>query len=380
MNFVHRIPRIERHGITVLEVLMAIVVATIGVLGIMILIPFAVRQTETGLDLDDAHRMLQNGIAQFEIEGHDQVTGANRSWMNAAGQISGTDVGVFAIDPLSVHANGLRYDQFPSRESIRESLSNADEFPVIGEVNLSVQGQPMGLAAARELFMARDDLVFLEATGELVGPEPVYDEDVAGNPIRRQAVGRMSWMAVVVPRKDDPYSVAPQSTGGVARGTGAWKYQLHCLAWKKRALDSTRSIMPIAEVVTQVPGQPARRWLRPGGTITLDKRVDGVRRNDWVMVINQDPDLEAGYQIQLAFYRVINTGPASAVEGRLSLDGPKFDFRNGPDHAAGIRTYVVHLANFDLAAYQQGTLRRQGHVVNVFERTLGAPSASNWTR
>ena len=363
----------SREAITILEVIISIVVATIGVLGIMVMIPFAIKQTETGLALDDAHRLLENGIAQFEIEGHDLVVNGQRTWVNDAGLL--TEFAAYAIDPLSIHANGLNYDRFPSSRSI-ETFGDL-RFPEIGEINLMIDGQPMGLARARQMFMTSDDLVFRDDTGELAPPEPSYDVDSSGSPIRRQSRGGTSWMALVVPRKEDPRSLPPQYSDGF-RHTGAWKYQMHCLAWKTRALDASTSVMPIAEVIPPNSLRPTRQMLRSGGTITLKTSIAEVRRNDWVMLVNEDPDLEIGFQLQIAFYRVIGTGNESSANGKLTLEGPDFDFRVGRTRT--IPTFVVHLANYELSSLSQGKPRRQGHVINVFERTLAAPkSGSNWT-
>jgi hypothetical protein len=88
----------------------------------------------------------------------------------------------------------------------------------------------------------------------------------------------------------------------------------------------------------------------------------GVRRDDWVMMINQLP---AGYRSvpsarqQIQFYRVANIDEGTGLAGganlpSLTLDGPAFDF--GPDGATlpRIQTYIVHLRD----------------VVNVFEDSI----------
>ncbi len=61
--------RTRRAGISIIEVLTSIVVAMIGVFGVMVLIPFAVKQAQTGLTRDAATVVGHNAHAQFEIEG-----------------------------------------------------------------------------------------------------------------------------------------------------------------------------------------------------------------------------------------------------------------------------------------------------------------------
>ncbi len=74
-----------RSGITIVEVLTSIVVAMIGVFGVMILIPFAVRQAQIGLDLDDATAMADNVISTFEINQYHRVNEQGElPWIDAA--------------------------------------------------------------------------------------------------------------------------------------------------------------------------------------------------------------------------------------------------------------------------------------------------------
>jgi len=76
--------RANRLGITIIEVLTSIVVAMIGVFGVMILIPFAVQQAQIGLDLDDATAMADNAIATFEINQYHRVNDQGElPWIDA---------------------------------------------------------------------------------------------------------------------------------------------------------------------------------------------------------------------------------------------------------------------------------------------------------
>jgi len=52
--FKHNLARSNRHGLSVIEVLTSIVVALIGVFGVLSMIPFSVKQTQSGLDQDAA--------------------------------------------------------------------------------------------------------------------------------------------------------------------------------------------------------------------------------------------------------------------------------------------------------------------------------------
>ena len=87
----------------------------------------------------------------------------------------------------------------------------------------------------------------------------------------------------------------------------------------------------------------------------------GVRRDDWVMMINRLPPNYAGVsfaRLQIQFYRVSNIDEGNEDGGTpndlpsLTLDGPAFDL--GPDGMSRIQTYVIHLRD----------------VVNVYEDAI----------
>ena len=55
-------PAAQRLGVSIIEVLISMAVATIGVFGVMALIPFAVNQSQKGLDNDLANAFGRNAI------------------------------------------------------------------------------------------------------------------------------------------------------------------------------------------------------------------------------------------------------------------------------------------------------------------------------
>ena len=58
-----------RHGLSIIEVLMAMLIATIGVFGVMVMIPFAVDQSQKGIDSDLANVLGRNAIEKLQIHG-----------------------------------------------------------------------------------------------------------------------------------------------------------------------------------------------------------------------------------------------------------------------------------------------------------------------
>ncbi|MDA8563870.1 hypothetical protein N9L06_05395 [Mariniblastus sp.] len=92
----------------------AVVVAMIGVFGTLVLIPFAVKQAQSGLDLDDARNLAVNSRATFEVmRFNDSLQWVLGNGNEVAGDPA-TDAlatlepgfnSVFMIDPLWIYAN-----------------------------------------------------------------------------------------------------------------------------------------------------------------------------------------------------------------------------------------------------------------------------------
>lgn len=360
------------HGITVIEVLTSIVVAMIGVFGVMILIPFAVQQAQLGLDRDEASAIGRNAFAQYEIEGFRFVDDfGNTRWRAAAGQVvldrSATPhaAQIYAIDPLGLTETGVTIPVAGTNV-----FPDVDTPPVTGpvvefeQVNLlDLNGNPYTLAMARKMFRTRDDLVFGEPLDELGPPQQYFDTDGTGTNLRRQARGQMSWNAIAIPVKDNYTTAAPRTWG--------WKFQLHVLVHKDRDFDTS-------------PTTGARYECRPldtatntgiaygGGTVTLaaNQSFTDVRKDDWVMLVNRDLNGEPGFDTQVGFYRVIGIADIGGV-ATLTLDGPDFQFGTpGTTHSQAFAVHLVGLDNSDN--------RRRGHVVNVYERTMRWERKSNW--
>lgn len=64
----------HRDGISIIEVLTSLAVATIGVFGVLVLIPFAVKQAQIGLDQDAADLIGRNAIEDLQTHGFTSVT------------------------------------------------------------------------------------------------------------------------------------------------------------------------------------------------------------------------------------------------------------------------------------------------------------------
>lgn len=342
----HRSGHIVRAGLSVIEVLTSMLVAVIGVAGVLVLIPFASRQAELGLDIDAAGRLARNAVQNFEIEGHDRLVAGNPPWVDATG-VQETVLATYAIDPLGDTVAGAT--QFP--------FTTTSGMPTLEILNLAnydgVNLTEFTTAEARRLCLTGDDLQFGDGVNDLAGPEQIFDVN-AGVSVRRQSRGELSWMSIVTPVKGD-YNSATIPTGN--RGG---KFREHILVYRNRSLDGSTT-MPDAQVV-----DPTAGVLRPGGTIQINRSVDGLRKGDWVMMINTDslvtPD--PGFETQVGFFRVAGVGDPTVANGRVTLDGPEFVMTPN--------TFVLLLVDFD------SRQERVGYVINVFERTLQMKQKSKW--
>lgn len=395
MNFVTP-TNMTRQGISIIEVLTSIVVAMIGVFGVMILIPFAVKQAKTGLDRDAATIAARNAFAQFDINGYRRVeidrndtlpsatfnepvfnwfnlNPADGSLIKVRQQPAMPEVPqILSIDPLGVTENNGNYatTTFPFNLGMFTPATGAIPYPTGGPNGLTIpvanmgvpaydfsSSVPMGRAAARRMFRAVDELVFGEPISAGAGSDPALNGpqqefDRSGTiELRRQSIGSISWSAIVVP---------------FGENNTALKYNIYVLVYKDRVTDVTafESRMRTAQVIFDPPGN-IPNFDDPVSTVLLatdpapdvseqpDSLAEVLRKDDWVMLINKNnANPENLSETQVGFYRVVNFDNT-----RVTVDGPNFDFTT----AAG-ETHFVHLKD----------------VVGVYERSFTPEGSSNW--
>ena len=366
---------LDRHGLSVIEVLTSIVVALIGVFGVLAMIPFSVKQTQSGLDQDAATSMARNAFANFEASGFNIKSEIDR--VNSRYQLNWLDdglvpvitsaqpgaatncSGLLCIDPLGVTESSGAFASFPFHNgSLPANLALPAPLD-IGTVTLARPGgAPFSLADARRMFRLTDDLVFEQADNpdvadsDLLGPVQIFNEGPGGL-LNRQSNGTVSWCAIVHPQ-------------GAADSPGVENLKFYMLVFKDR--ETTVNPDPMvtdgkmaAALVTSPTtfGQAAAVTVEdPAGDFRF---VAQVRSNDWVMLINQGPGTEPiASRTNVSFARVANTSSNEAMgTSSLTLDGPDFLFT--PPSPSG--TYIIHLKD----------------VVAVFPRTIKLEASSEWT-
>ena len=349
----HGFKRHDRHGLSVIEVLTSIVVALVGLAGVLAMIPFSIKQTQSGLDQDAATTMARNALSNFEASGYKVVSGfpPQLNWLTDGGtgmaipMTTEASNPLVCIDPLGITEQG-GFNTFPFNSS-----ANFMETVTLARPD----GAPFTVTDARRMFRLTDDLVFAEADGpatatnpepELNGPQQIFNEGPDGV-LNRQSTGAVSWCAIAQPIINDPNAEEVDI------------YKFHVLVFKDRVTDSTveESIMFATDVTA-----PSGVVAQPLSTVTINATLtDDVRRNDWMMLFNQEPDptnsIPVAFRTNIAFARISNFfEDESTSTTTITLDGPDFDFTNS--------TTIVHLRD----------------VVAVFPRTIKLETVSaDWT-
>lgn len=395
--------RRPRHGISLFEVLIAMLVAAIGIFGVILLIPFAWETAERGMDRENAINAAKNQFSDFQAYGYHRSEGwfddviedqkelisfvdtANQLQPAAADLVAagapvvqpGSNIvggWPYVIDPLqavqqTANVPPQPYERFP-RET---AFSSAGKMPRLNRVNLrDVNGFPFTAELARRMNWQDDDLVFKAPETELGPPRQAYFTlDTIGG-VKRQYDGRFATFSFVVPMDDDRQ-----------------QYRIVTLVGKA----GDRSAERVFQLTPPANGGGANRGyqgiLLGGGDVIMTEAAETVpvlqkrpiRNGDWIMLINyhrtdttQDPTIDPMFDdIQMDFYQVLNAASTENVaepnEYSVTLQGPDFNVFRDWDPTAGVNaatqtvTYAVLIPN----------------VLAVYERTIRAEQASLWT-
>ena len=376
MQFILSTSRKHRlRGITIIEVLTSIVVAMIGVFGVMILIPFATRQAERGLDRDVSTSVGRSAFHQMQIEGYYRIEGATSRWADGAASTLAPVPAVVAIDPLFVtesDGTGANFGVSFLKSALDPMPPMAPatppapiQIPIISLASPS--GAALSQAAARQLCRSTDDLVFEMPDDDLDPPQQVYDI-IGPDKVRRQSRGEFSWSAVAVPVKDRVGTVA----------AAAWKYRMSVLVYKDRVIsDDLEHRFADVDLTAAIAGATDPIVGFSGGVLALQNTpslpefLQDVRKDDWVMMINEIPGAEPGFNQQIGFYQVVG------VDAVITLDGPDFVFSvdnptTGMQQA--LPTRIIALNGIDPIT------GKENRVVNVYERTFRWEQTSVWNQ
>ena len=269
----------RREGISIIEVLTSLVVAAIGVSGVLVLIPFAVRQSQLGIERDIADIVGVNASEELQLRGFTSVfDNGDLPWQGAvvgteyvgvqtrttgvtalvptndltpSGSASALFPEVVHIDPFAITSTiqqrlelglapnsgfPMALDQ-PNPDILTRYLDNGLKIPVVNLERRSSAAAlqvPIGLTEARLLTQSSDELVFSETdyrgieSSEIDGPQPQIALSGGGSPVARQSLGRVSWSAVMVPEK------SAGVLGTATSPTPTSRYRMHTLVYADR--------------------------------------------------------------------------------------------------------------------------------------------------
>ena len=238
-------------------------VATIGVFGVMVMIPFAVKQSQSGLDSDAANSLGRNVVEELQIGGtlrasdsivasqdevlpgmfFEPVTGSffnyNLTRIGEGFPAGGTPLfnfpGSIHFDPIGFTGGLTQFTIAPAGDNITVFSANATQL-------LSVDANGNGLVdiGERAAFTIREanrmcrsrDVLFFETDSDLevAPPQPLFDMNGA-NAVKRQSSGRISWSVFLTPEKDPTLTSSPAN-----------RFRSHTLVYRDRFIDPMNSV------------------------------------------------------------------------------------------------------------------------------------------
>ena len=248
----------RRRGLTLMEVMFAIGVVMIGMLGIAILVPIAGKAAKDGASYDRAARVGLNAVREFHL----REMGRPDNWLypdyTAVGRPNSRTV-AFCIDPRFVAVNNaLNMAASDPRRFFPYNI--AATMPKMQRVSLRrwspklANSTLLDLAAANEIFMGVDDLLIETPADPLLPAQQIYYSQNPANPDKRQTDGEFSWMATLSPRAD-----AWAAPNGAAPDT----YTLSIVVFQGR--DSALALDGISERWAIIPYTPQYNAFYGGG-------------------------------------------------------------------------------------------------------------------
>jgi type II secretory pathway pseudopilin PulG len=378
------VPRASRGGqrpagVSLLEVLFAIGIVAVGLLGLTAVLPVALRQMARGYVSDSAARVAANAAEHFDIGGLRYP--ANWRYANG-GLVSRMDANnryfrAFAIDPQFAAANSgvnggavFNPNLFPY---LARSVAADPRMERITLLSGSSSPVVMRLPQADEIFTGMDDLVFDIPQERTLPPEAVL---LGG---KRQAQGQFSWIATLVPKLEaDGMQKDLYTLSIVVFHRRNTSYSMFIDADGDRAYDPGETPTLHENIVHIFNGTQGNNWNDThfhadgyqGGDVTLHAATAeelNVRSGDWLMLMGNITF--GGSQIPLfRWYRVLgsDSAPEAASGPQYQLDvtlqGADWPYRFIDTASNPPRTQVLVMKN----------------IVLVHEKTIRLESSSLW--
>jgi type II secretory pathway pseudopilin PulG len=339
-------PAVSRRGVTIIEVLFAILVVVVGLFGALALLPAAVAQARKARTAEALAVAGMSGVHEFDARGMRKTS----NWMrwnsvtsqfvfepvNALTGIPTASTASYCIDPRMIAASNATpalataASIFPYTPVVTPNDPRMLRISLWDGINRAPQPQqPMSRILADSIFSCEDDLSYIRNEGDKtleayqqwdrLPADSAITNPFARRPARRQAARSMSWLATVVP-KIDRYS---------ARATDT--YVLSLVVFNQRpsnlGLNPATGLLhvdPIGEPSTDFPDL-AERVVNvadmpgigvTGGEVLLTSRLATsqiqaeeelrLRPNDWIM-LSGVMSTTSGNVFRFQWYRVSDT-------------------------------------------------------------------------
>lgn len=429
----------RRHGITLLEIMLALSVALIGVIGVMVLIPVSGRLAKQGLDYDQAANLSRSALEDFEVHGMkdpvdwvgmDPTTGApvfvtvqpNKSYVIDP-EYMGRNI--LVNPPIPMAQTGAF---FPTNSSGLIAAPTATQplvltpLPSAHRITIDPFGQAFNNIAefmteeqAEDVFAGQDDIQVIEPEDTTFSSNQLFhgqeEFDLSGDLsrlVKPQTLRDKSWMAMLVPR--------PSPTG--IPNASSDLYTLYIIVFKERDLNLSSQI----DLATGTFVGDSERWSRisfigggfGGGEAmlapfdnsiipaaeqvnggTADPAIDlAATRDEWLMVCQRirafrpnpagvGPPIEQVYD-QFRWYRVTDSSDLAPVNYGAGVayysayNGPaRFVSLDGPDWSTPDGDGSVQPNGF---AFHPIYAVKVSGVVDVYEKTVRLETDSIWTK
>lgn len=376
-----------KRGVTLLEVLIAILVASVGLLGAIAVFPVALSQAKKGEIADISAVAGESAIAAFQVQGMNE----RQKWItwnaNTAAPVfvpadfqesTSPFFGYsFCIDPQAfAHnanddpANSALWSRFPAVPAAAAPNTRMYRLTLHNGSPTMQPSQMMSEIMADKAFRIEDSLMYQRPDDESLPAAQLFTS-VNGEPGRRQEEGRLTWFATLVPKIERDQ---PTNAQGVARLSD--EYVLSIAVCRDRASGEALHVNDPA-----APEHPWNEWTAKilatdfhsagigGGEVTIttnDPAVDatfneekylGLKSGQWIMLGRTIPgDVKPIQHFQ--WYRVSDADETIANGNRWSQDVSL----NGPDWPADVTAPAGTNEECDVILMPT--------IVHVYERTI----------
>ena len=286
----------RRRGISLLEIMVSIGVLSVGLLGILALMPAASNQAKIGAQQDAAAILARRAFREMNVRWHGQPA-AILAPVPTTPPATGLPVlpNFYCIDPLGISLRSaagftnFELSRMAGEPNIGNGATSAHRITFA-----SLAGTPTS-PVIDEVFRSKDELFFGEfASRENPAPNPpqqVALRDTTNTAVKRFSTGDLSWFATVVPRatgfntvsiavvnkrsSDEFWQTVNPATSLIVGGIGEIEIPFTTPLNEAWTNVKTGDWIMLTSVVTP-GGVGTAEWYRILGTGTRDADNDGV--------------------------------------------------------------------------------------------------------